>query len=63
MAEWKYLTKSVQLKNQDIFKHLEEVLHEYGEKGWELVQVLPPSEGSTYHLIFKIEKPIMDSEK
>ena len=63
MAEWKYLTKSVQLNNQDIFKQLEEVLHEYGEKGWELVQVLPPNEGSTYHLIFKIEKSIMDSEK
>ena len=57
MAEWLY---EIQQVSSITDEQLEEVLREQGEKGWELVQVLPlgePSNAPAYRLIFKTQKP------
>ena len=62
MAEWLYdIKRTGSLSGSD----LENLLHEQGKNGWELVQVLTPSEfrnGTDYSLIFKREKPLMSQE-
>ena len=62
MAEWLYEIKRLSSITDS---QLESLLHEQGESGWELVQVLTPSEGSNgagYGVIFKREKPLMSKE-
>ena len=62
MAEWQYQIHRIELlSDTDLDNQIEQVLHEYGTKGWELVQVLHPlkvPEDPIYRLIFKIEKPL-----
>lgn len=41
MAEWQYRIKRIELKPEtDPDAQLETILREYGQQGWELVQVL-----------------------
>ena len=62
MAEWQYQIHRIELLHDaDLDDQIAKVLHDYGTKGWELVQVLHPHnvpEDSIYRLIFKIEKPL-----
>lgn len=60
MAEWKYRIQHIELEpNGDTDAHLEKILEEQGEQGWELVQVLQnPSGNPDYRLIFKAQKPV-----
>jgi hypothetical protein len=49
------------LHDRDLDDQIENVLQEYGTKGWELVQVLHRNkvpEDPIYRLIFKTEKPL-----
>ena len=60
MAEWEYRIERIE-PEADLDAQLEKILREYGQQGWELVQVLPQQEAPkkpTCRLIFKIEKPI-----
>ncbi len=62
MAEWQYVTKTVHFDDATFGDQLEDVLKEYGENGWELVQVLPPALGKGHLLIFKTEKPFLETD-
>ena len=63
MAEWQYRIERMELKPEiDLDAELEKILQEYGQQGWELVQVLRGQETldrSTCRLIFKTEKPLI----
>ena len=63
MAEWQYRIERVELKPEtDLDAELEKILQEYGQQGWELVQVLRGQETldtSICRLIFKTEKPLI----
>ena len=63
MAEWQYRIERIELKPEtDLDTELEKVLQEYGQQGWELVQVLRGQErldNSVCRLIFKTEKPVL----
>jgi hypothetical protein len=63
MAEWQYRIERVELKPEtDLDAELEKILQEYGQQGWELVQVLRGQErldNSVCRLIFKTEKPVL----
>jgi hypothetical protein len=63
MAEWQYRVERIQLKPEtDLDSELEEILEEYGQQGWELVQVWRGQEtldNSVCRIIFKIEKPVL----
>ncbi len=59
MAEWLYEIKQISSLADS---RLQTLLEEQGEEGWELVQVLSPTEsqnGVEYGVIFKREKPLM----
>jgi len=62
MAEWQYRIQRINFEPEgDADVHLEKILREYGQQGWELVQALPGHEVTndpTYRLIFKAEKPL-----
>jgi hypothetical protein len=61
VAEWQYrIHRLAVLPDADLDNQIETVLHDYGAKGWELVQVLrhKESEDPIYRLIFKTEKPL-----
>ena len=64
MAEWLYRIHRIEIPPTTEFDgQTEAVLHDYGTKGWELVQVLQRNkapEDATYRLIFKIEKSLTD---
>ncbi|MEO8340407.1 MAG: DUF4177 domain-containing protein [Nitrospirota bacterium] len=64
MAEWKYRIERIDLKLEaESDAQLEKVLQEYGQQGWELVQVLHGKEGPDNpkcRLIFKTERPFTD---
>ena len=64
MAEWLYRIHRIEIPAATDFDgQIEAVLHEYGTKGWELVQVLQRNEvpeDATYRLISKTEKPLTD---
>jgi hypothetical protein len=52
------------LRDADLDDQIENVLHDYGINGWELVQVLhrhKVPEDPIYRLIFKSEQPFMQS--
>jgi hypothetical protein len=61
VAEWQYRIERMELKPEtDLDTELEKTLQEYGQQGWELVQVLRGQEtldNSMCRLIFKTEKP------
>jgi hypothetical protein len=58
MAEWQYRIQRITIQS-DTDSELESALADYGKKGWELVEILPESEGSgSYRLIFKSPKPL-----
>jgi hypothetical protein len=63
MAEWQYRIERTELKSEtDLDSELEKILEDYGQQGWELVQVWPGQEtldNSVCRLIFKIEKPVL----
>lgn len=62
MAEWQYRIERISFQpERDADVHLEKLLREYGQQGWELVQVLHGHEvinDPTYRLILKAEKPL-----
>lgn len=62
MAEWQYRIHRIELLHDaDLDNQIEDVLQEYGTKGWELVQVLhrhKVPEDPIYRLIFKTEKTL-----
>lgn len=62
MAEWQYQIHHIELKDEaDLDNQLNDVLQEYGTKGWELVQVLhrhKTPEDPIYRMIFKTEKTL-----
>jgi hypothetical protein len=60
MAEWLYRIHRIEVPPEaDLDDQIENVLKDYGTKGWELVQVLHRrSEDPIYRLIFKAEKPM-----
>jgi hypothetical protein len=61
MAEWKYRIERIDLHLEaESDAQLEKVLQEYGQQGWELVQVLHGKEAPDNpkcRLIFKTERP------
>ena len=62
MAEWHYQIHRMKLPlDAELDNQIEEVLQEYGTKGWELVQVFQRRtvpEDPTYRLIFKSQKTL-----
>jgi hypothetical protein len=62
VAEWQYRIHRVELLNEaELDNQIEDILQDYGTKGWELVQVLQRQrvpEDPTYRLIFKSEKTL-----
>ena len=64
MAEWKYRIERIELKPEtDLYTELEKILQEYGQQGWELVQVLHGQEAPDNprcRLILKTERPFTD---
>jgi hypothetical protein len=64
VAEWLYRIEGIEFKPEaDSDAKLEKILQEYGQQGWELVQVLHETPGNDkYRLILKTEKPTMGSE-
>jgi hypothetical protein len=62
MAEWQYRIERVNFQpGREADVHLEKILREYGQQGWELVQVLHGHELANdpeYRLILKAEKPL-----
>jgi len=62
VAEWQYRIHRIELRpDADLDDQIEKALHDYGTKGWELVQVLhrhKVPEDPIYRLIFKTEKPL-----
>ena len=62
MAQWQYTTLCTELnRNSNFDEELRKLLKEYGMKGWELVQVLPPRNDALYHLVFKTERSLYPS--
>jgi len=63
MSIWLYEIRKVGIPpGVDLDDRIEKVLREYGEHGWELVQVLGGTgteEEHTFRLIFKTEKPLV----
>ena len=61
MAEWKYRIERIELKpDAESDAQLEKILQDYGQQGWELVQVLHGQEAPDNprcRLIFKTERP------
>ena len=64
MAEWKYRIERIELKpDAEPDAQLEKILQEYGQQGWELVQVLKGQEApdnAKCRLIFKTERAFTD---
>ena len=64
MAEWQYRIERIELKpDAEPDAQLETVLEEYGQQGWELVQVLHglgAPDNPRCRLIFKTERPFTD---
>jgi Domain of unknown function (DUF4177) len=64
VAEWQYRIERIELKpDAEPDAQLEKVLQEYGQQGWELVQVLHGQEAPDNpkcRLIFKTERPFTD---
>ncbi len=59
MAQWQYLINQTPLDTTgDLDERLQQILSEYGDRGWELVQVLRPQDGTNYRLVFKTQKPL-----
>jgi hypothetical protein len=62
VAEWQYRIHRIELPHDaDFDNQVENVLQDYGTKGWELVQVLHRQtvpEDPMYRLIFKTEKTL-----
>jgi hypothetical protein len=62
-VEWQYRIERIELKPEtDLYTELEKILQEYGQQGWELVQVLRGQQAldnSMCRLIFKAEKPVI----
>ena len=60
MAEWQYQVHRLSLgEGGDFDEQIQATLAEFGAKGWELVDVLEPNDGSNvYRLIFKTAKPL-----
>jgi hypothetical protein len=60
MAEWQYLIHHVELSSgANLDQQLANALAEFGQKGWELAEVLPDRETPDgYRLIFKSAKPM-----
>jgi len=59
MAQWQYQIKEPKLESTvGLDEQLQKVLREYGNGGWELVQVLTPKDSAKCQLIFKTEKPL-----
>jgi hypothetical protein len=62
MAQFQYATLSTELNRSVGFdEELRKILEDYGMKGWELVQVLQPTNDTHYHLVFKTERPLYPS--
>jgi hypothetical protein len=64
VAEWQYRIEGIEFKPEaDSDAELEKILQEYGQQGWELVQVLhETADNDKYRLILKTEKLLMGSE-
>jgi hypothetical protein len=64
VAEWQYRIERIELKpDAEPDAQLEIILQEYGQKGWELVQVLhgqQAPDNPKCRLIFKTERPFTD---
>ena len=64
MAEWQYRIERIELKpDAEPDAQLEKILQEYGQQGWELVQVLHGQgvpDNPVCRLIFKTESPFTD---
>jgi hypothetical protein len=64
VAEWQYRIERIELKpDAEPDAQLEKILQEYGQQGWELVQVLHGQEAPDNprcRLIFKTERPFTD---
>ena len=59
MAQWLYQIHQKRLESgADLDEQLQKILGEYGDKGWELVQILLPQDSTGYHLVFKTQKPL-----
>ena len=62
MAEWRYRIHRVELlKEAELDNQIEDILQDYGTKGWELVQVWQRQrvpEDPICRLIFKSEKTL-----
>ena len=60
MAEWQYQVHRFSLdEGGDFDEQIQATLTEFGAKGWELVEVLEPKDGTKeYRLIFKTAKPL-----
>ncbi len=60
MAEWQYLIHHVELGSAaDFDQQLANALAEFGQRGWELAELLPDSENpGAYRVIFKSPKPM-----
>jgi hypothetical protein len=66
VSVWLYQIHPIELPSGvDWDNQMQNVLREYGTRGWELVQVLDGSATGyrTYRLIFKTEKPLVGLEK
>lgn len=62
MSVWLYQIHQLELPSGvDLDIQIQKVLREYGERGWELAQVLADSTSGdrAYRLIFKTEKPLV----
>ncbi len=59
MAQWRYQIHQAKFDSgAELDGQLQKILCEYGDKGWELVQVLRPRDSTDYHLVFKTQKPL-----
>jgi hypothetical protein len=59
MAQWLYQIHQKRLESgADLDEQLQKILGGYGEKGWELVQILRPQDSTDYHLVLKRQKPL-----
>lgn len=65
MSVWLYQIHPIERPSGvDLDAQIQKVLREYGERGWELVQVLDGAAtgDKMYRLIFKTEKPLVGLE-
>jgi hypothetical protein len=59
MAQWRYQIHQKKIESgADLDEQLQKILCEYGNKGWELVQILRPQDSTAYRLVFKTQKPL-----